>query len=260
MPFKVANRRTINRNDARRGSASKRRGDRQWSEGSALTLFSRSPSVVSIVLYVAMFAVYAAVQGEFALSVAGISTLLNNSISLAIGATALTFVVLTGGFDLSLAGIVALTNTLLSVIALNGVFGAVEGFVVACLVGAAIGVVNGLLIAYYKLQSIAVTLGTMIMASGVALFMLEAPGGNVPDSIVYGLTGSIGPIPVAIIILVVFTGVMWLLLNCTKFGISIFADRAGSRRSPKFRHQCRMDGVSRLRPGWCGVRFRGLHG
>ena len=207
-----------------------------------------------------MFVVYAAVQGQFALSVAGISTLLNNSISLAIGATALTFVVLTGGFDLSLAGIVALTNTLLSVIALNGVFGAVEGFVVACVVGAAIGVVNGLLMAYYKLQSIAVTLGTMIMASGVALFMLEAPGGKVPDSIAYGLTGSIGPDPcrdhhprrvhrrdVAAV----------ELHEIRHFD---FRDRAGSRRSPKFRHQCRMDGVSRLRLGGCGVRFRGLHG
>ena len=226
-------------------------------QSSALTLFSRSPSVVSIVLYVAMFVVYAAVQGEFALSVAGISTLLNNSISLAIGATALTFVVLTGGFDLSLAGIVALTNTLLSVIALNGVFGAVEGFVVACVVGAAIGVVNGLLIAYYKLQSIAVTLGTMIMASGVALFMLEAPGGNVPDS--HSLRSN---------------WINWsyscrdhhprrvhrrdvAAVELHQIRHFDFRDRAGSRRSPKFRHQCRMDGVSRLRPGRCGVRFAG---
>lgn len=203
-------------------------------QSNAPTLFSRTPSVVSIVLYIVMFAVYALVQGEFALTAAGISTLLNNSISLAIGATALTFVVLTGGFDLSLAGIVALTNTLLSVIALNGAFSAIEGLVVACLVGAAVGVVNGLLIAYYKLQSIAVTLGTMIIASGLALFMLEAPGGNVPDAIVYGLTGSIGPVPIAVIILVVFTGAMWVLLNCTKFGISIFAigqDRVAARNS-----------------------------
>lgn len=198
----------------------------------ALALVSGSPSVVSIALYLVIFGLYAEVQGHFAVTPYGISVLLNNSIALAIGATALTFVVVTGGFDLSLAGIVALTNTILSVAALNGVAGAIEGLVMVCALGAVVGAVNGLLVAYYRLQSIAVTLGTMIMTSGLALFMLNAPGGKVPDSISYGLTGQLGPLPVAAVILVVFTGAMWVLLNYTKLGISIFAigqDRTAAR-------------------------------
>lgn len=204
------------------------------SRNSVLSLYSRSPSSVSITLYVVMFAIYAAVQGHFVTTPYGLSVLFNNSISLAVGATALTFVVLTGGFDLSLAGTVALTNTILSVAALNGVAGAIEGFAIVCAVGAVVGAINGFLVAYYKLQSIAVTLGTMIMTSGVALFMLNAPGGHVPDAIAYGLTGLLGPVPVAIIILMIFTSIMWVLLNYTKFGISIFAvgqDRIAARAS-----------------------------
>ncbi len=198
----------------------------------ALALGSSSPSLVSIALYLVIFAVYAGVQGHFAVTPYGISVLLNNSIALAIGATALTFVIVTGGFDLSLAGTVALTNTILSVAALNGVAGAIEGLIIVCALGAVVGAVNGLLVAYYRLQSIAVTLGTMIMTSGVALFMLNAPGGTVPDSIAYGLTGLLGPVPVAAVILIVFTGLMWVLLNYTKFGISVFAigqDRTAAR-------------------------------
>jgi len=201
---------------------------------SALSLYSRSPSSVSITLYIVMFVVYALAQGHFVTTPYGLSVLLNNSIALAVGATSLTFVVLTGGFDLSLAGTVALTNTILSVAGFKGVGGALEALVVVCLVGAIVGTVNGLLVAYYKLQSIAVTLGTMIMTSGIALFMLNAPGGTVPDSIAYGLTGLLGPVPVAIIILVPFTAAATVLLNYTRFGIGVFAigqDRAAARAS-----------------------------
>ena len=116
----------------------------------ALALGSSSPSLVSIALYLVIFAVYAEVQGHFAVTPYEISVLLNNSIALAIGATALTFVIVTGGFDLSLAGTVALTNTILSVAALNGVAGAIEGLIIVCALGAVVGAVNGLLVSLFQ--------------------------------------------------------------------------------------------------------------
>jgi ribose transport system permease protein len=192
------------------------------------------PAAICIALYVVAFIVYAAVQGNFAVTPFGISVLLNNSITLAIAAAALTFVVLTGGFDLSIAGTVALCNSILAVTDLSGAAGAVEGLVIVLLVGAAVGIVNGFFVAYVRLQSIAVTLGTMLMTAGIALLVLNAPGGQVPDSIASGLTGLMGPIPTAAIILLILTFILWFILAYTKFGISVFAigqDRTAARAS-----------------------------
>jgi ribose transport system permease protein len=192
------------------------------------------PAAICIGLYVLAFIVYAAVQGNFAITPFGVSVLLNDSITLAIAAAALTFVVLTGGFDLSIAGTVALCNSILAVTNLSGTAGAVEGLMIVLLVGAAVGIVNGIFVAYVRLQSIAVTLGTMLMTAGVALLVLNAPGGQVPDSIANGFTGLLGPIPTAAIILLLLTFILWFILAYTKFGISIFAigqDRTAARAS-----------------------------
>lgn len=193
---------------------------------------ARGPATVCIVLYMVTFIIYAAVQGRFALTPFGITVLLNNSISLALASAALTFVVLTGGFDLSVAGTVALSNSILASLALNGVVGAVGDLFLVCAIGAIVGALNGIFVAYFKLQSIAVTLGTMLMTSGVALLVLHAPGGQVASAITDPLTGRIGPVPVAAIILAVVGAMLWFVLTYTRFGIGIFAigqDRTAAR-------------------------------
>ncbi|HET7315040.1 ABC transporter permease [Salinisphaera sp.] len=193
---------------------------------------TRRPSLVCILTYIVMYGIYVGVQGHFALTAYGISVLLNNSITLAIGASAITFVILIGGFDLSLAGTVALTNSLIAVAGFNGLGGSIAAFFVVIAIGAVVGAVNGYLVAYGKLQSIAATLGTMIMTSGIALLLLNAPGGRVPDTISYGLTGQIGVVPVAAVILVIFTAILWVMLGYTRLGISLLSigqDRTAAR-------------------------------
>lgn len=193
---------------------------------------AREPATVCIMLYVVAFITYAAVQGRFALTPFGITVLLNNSISLALAAAALTFVVLTGGFDLSVAGTVALSNSILASLALNGVAGAIGDLILVCAVGAIVGALNGIFVAHFRLQSIAVTLGTMLMTSGVALLVLHAPGGQVASAITNPLTGRIGPVPVAAIILAVVGVTLWFILTYTRFGVGIFAigqDRTAAR-------------------------------
>lgn len=196
--------------------------------------FANKPSLVCILIYVLMYGVYVAVQGHFAVTPYGLSVLLNNSVSLAVGASAITFVVLTGGFDLSLAGTVALTNSVIAVVGFRGTVGAVEALILVLIIGAIIGSINGYLVAYGRLQSIAATLGSMIMTSGLALLLLNAPGGQVPNAIAYGLTGQVGSVPVALIILVIYTSILWGILGYTKFGVSLLSvgqDRAAARGS-----------------------------
>jgi len=133
-----------------------------------------------IVLYVILYAVYSHIEAG-ALSVSAFSDLVNNTIPLAIAAAGATFVILLGGFDLSVAGVLSLVNVVLATHPLDGASGALMSLLIAVGIGAAVGLCNGILVAYGGLQSIAVTLAMMILTRGLALVVLDAPGGGVSD-------------------------------------------------------------------------------
>ncbi len=173
-------------------------------------------------IYLVLFAIFAARQSD-ALSQTGITDLFNNALPLAMAAVGGSLVVLTRGFDLSVAGIVALCNVLMATAVGDGPAGALEGLAIVVAIGLAVGAVNGILVAYVRLQSIASTLATMIITSGLALLVLDAPGGNVPDFVANDLTDVMfGKIPVAAVIALVLV-LFWLVLRRTDWGVALYA-------------------------------------
>ena len=105
----------------------------------------------------------------------------------------------------------------------DGPLGALYGLALVVAVGLAVGAVNGSLTAYVGLQSIASTLGTMIICSGIALVILDAPGGTVPDFVSYDLLDMLwNLVPVTGLIAAVVVGI-WLVIRRTGFGIAIYA-------------------------------------
>lgn len=106
----------------------------------------------------------------------------NSGMTLAIAGLGQNVVVLTGGIDLSTGSMIGLTNSIVATV------GDEEhpderlalGIALALLVGAAGGFVNGLLVAYGRLQPIIVTLATGYIMHGVALKVRSRPGGYVP--------------------------------------------------------------------------------
>jgi ribose transport system permease protein len=179
-------------------------------------------TTVIVVILIALFAVFAATQSD-ALTSSVLTEILNNSLPLALAAAGGTLVVLTRGFDLSVAGVVSLANVLVAVWGGDGPLGALEGAAIAIAVGAFVGAVNGTLVAYLNLQSIALTLASMIVCSGAALLVLDAPGGTVSDFMTYDLVGLIHDrIPAALVIALVVYGI-WLVLRRTDWGINLYA-------------------------------------
>ncbi|MBB3458329.1 ribose transport system permease protein [Rhizobium sp. BK313] len=184
-------------------------------------LFGDGTSVI-IALLAVLFAIFVWTQND-ALTQSVLTDIFNNSLPLALAAAGGTLVVLTRGFDLSVAGVVSLTNVLVAVYAGDGPLGALGGLAIAVVVGGLVGAVNGVLIAYLNLQSIALTLSSMIVCSGAALLILDAPGGNVSDFMVYGLTDQLaGVIPVALAIAVVVY-LIWVVLLRTNWGVGLYA-------------------------------------
>src|SRR4051794_33073595 len=196
-------------------------------------LLSGGPTAVAVLLFVAMYAVYAA-NTLSATTLFGITNLLNNAVVLAIAAAGLTLVVLAGEFDLSGVAVISVANCVVATISTASGPGWLWSLLAVLAIGAAIGLVNGILVAGLGLQSLAVTIGSMIAAKGIALLILPAPGGMVADAIADGLTGQIlDAIPVAAVILAV-TCAAWMVLKRTRLGIALYAvgaDAAAARLS-----------------------------
>jgi ribose transport system permease protein len=179
-------------------------------------------SAFAALLYLIMFVIYL-LNSPSAITLAGITDLLNNTIVLALASAGLTLVILTAELDLSSVGVIAVTNVIVATVSTKIPGGALISLVLVCLVGLLVGLINGWLVTFLGLQSLACTLGTMIVCQGIALLILEAPGGEVAAFIMNRLTDTVfGFMPVAgLLLLFVITG--WLLFRRTRLGIAIYA-------------------------------------
>ncbi len=104
-------------------------------------------------------------------------------------AVAQTIIVIGGGVDLSIGALL----TLCSVVMVQ-VFGAepnlastLGGIALGVLVGALGGLVNGLTVAYLRLQPIIATFATSFIWAGAAIWVLPQPGGVVPQGLQDGV-------------------------------------------------------------------------
>ncbi|MFP3584700.1 ABC transporter permease [Paraburkholderia sp. SIMBA_055] len=175
-----------------------------------------------VILYVMLYVVYSRVEAG-ALSASAFADLVNNSIPLAIAAAGATFVILLGGFDLSVAGVLSLVNVVLATHPMDGASGALTSAVIAIAIGAVVGLCNGFFVAYGGLQSIAVTLAMMILTKGLALVILDAPGGSVSEWISDTLTNSLwGVVPVSGLVAIA-VALLWAVFRRTNTGVALYA-------------------------------------
>jgi len=136
-------------------------------------------------------------------------------------------VIVARGLDLSVASIMA-TAAVLSIGANDSTVSIV---LLALSVGAIVGALNGYLVAYRGVTPFLATLATMIVLQGIRFaYTKGAPGGSLPETFRWMATGSIGGIPVSLIVLaVVAVAIYWLLMR-SKFGyqLRLFGDNPQS--------------------------------
>jgi ribose transport system permease protein len=133
-----------------------------------------------------------------------------------------TFVLITGGIDLSLGSTVAvaavcsglLSHSLPPPLAILG----------GLVVGAACGLVNGILITATKITPFIITLGTMSVYGGLALIIA---GGQavygIPQGFQDALAGGIAGISIPVVLFVLLTVLSSLAMKYTKFGEYLIA-------------------------------------
>jgi ribose transport system permease protein len=185
---------------------------------------------------VLVFVVFGIWKTDIFLTEQNLFTILNDNASLAIISFGLTVVLLTGEFDLSIAGVVSFTGYLSAgLIANQGLPPAASVVVVLC-VGALIGLVNGVLVTYFRIHALIATLAVASILNG--LTFLYSDGAvlytGIPESFIQiGRTG-IGNLDVPALYMIAIGIVLWAMLRYTAAGRYMHAiggNREASRLS-----------------------------
>lgn len=145
---------------------------------------------------------------------------------LAVAAAGETLVILTGGIDLSIAWNLNFAAILMTQIA-NGVETAgrlTQAIGAALLAATAVGLVNGLGVAYLRIPSLVMTLGMNAVLLGLTLVYTNGtPQGTAPAIIQDLATGRIAGVPWALLLWLVLSIAVIFALRRTVFGRRLYA-------------------------------------
>jgi ribose transport system permease protein len=147
----------------------------------------------------------------------------------AVIAIGITLVIITAGIDLSVGSVAALSGVVGVVLMAKAGVPVVLAILGGILVGAACGLVNGLLVSVAGLNPFIATLGMLSVARGLVYIPTNAKSVfGVPDSFRLLGQGVIGSIPIPIIVVAVVAVAGYVVLARTKLGRYAYA--MGSNR------------------------------
>lgn len=192
-----------------------------------------SDNIIWVVLIV-MVIIMSIANPKF-LTIANLRTLLTGEAIKGILAFGVAFTILTRGIELTLGASAALvaciTGALVQPIDLAtkalpnlGVqFPAIVAILIGLVLGVIIGAVNGFIIAYTKMPAFIATTGTQLICRAAAKVFTTRPVSNLSDGYRYLGSGTIGPIPVIVLVFIVIMVVATFILKQTRFGKSLYA-------------------------------------
>jgi ribose transport system permease protein len=135
----------------------------------------------------------------------------------------MTFVILTAGIDLSVGATLALSTVVTANLLQQGI-PVLLAVLLGLVLGAAVGFLNGLIITKARVPPFVATLGMMTVGRGLALTYTQGrPITGLPEAFRFIGTGSLGPIPMPIVIAGLTFLVGWVVLSRTRIGEYIYA-------------------------------------
>ncbi|MBA3945889.1 MAG: ABC transporter permease [Herpetosiphonaceae bacterium] len=189
-----------------------------------------SPPVAAVLLAIVLFVLSGLLPNGFGsdlgIARAQATNILRLAVFLGVVAAGQTLVIISGseGIDLSAGAVVTLSAIITYSIVNGRNANVLPALLAALLVGALIGLINGLGIIFLTISPLVMTLGMAGVVSGLILIITQ---GNVRGAIAPGMTQVIARpvagVPGAIWIWIVFGALMWLLLQRTSFGKQLFA-------------------------------------
>ena len=182
------------------------------------------------------------------------------ALPLACAAAAQAIVVISGGIDLSIGSVMAVANVLAARTMNEASFGQSLWLALAILAaGAIIGAVNGLLVIVSRVPDVIVTLTSGFIWGGVALLILEKPGGGAPPEFGNLGTGTLITewLSNSLVLLVMAVALVWIPVRMSRTGLRIYA--TGSDKIAAFRSGVNFE-VARLMAYILGGLFSAIGG
>jgi ribose transport system permease protein len=187
------------------------------SKGAQLEWVRRASVVVGVAL---LFIIFSVLTSSFYQPANLLDILLQSSINTMI-AVGMTLVVMTRGIDLSVGSVVGLSSMIAASLLQGNL---ILGIAVGMLVGAACGLVNGLLIAKLKLPDFIVTLGMLSIFRGAALIYTDGkPIYGIDPAFRAIFAGDLLGIPTPVLLALAIATLAFLVVRYTALGEQIIA-------------------------------------
>jgi ribose transport system permease protein len=148
---------------------------------------------------------------------------LTRAVALGITAIGQTLVILCASIDLSVAALISASAVLASVVMGGSTAMIVPAIAAVLLLGAAVGLVNGLVITKGRVNPLIATLGMAMVIQGILSAVVSNFAGEVPRGFRSFDSGTLLGLPVNLIFLGALAAGASVLLNWTRFGSNIYA-------------------------------------
>lgn len=180
---------------------------------------------VVYVFFVVVFVFFAATIGQAGfLSASNMFTISRSTAMIVVMSVAMVYVVAAGEIDLSVGSTCALA-AYIAALCMQAGWGWVAGVILALLAGAAVGVLNGVLITKVGIPSFLVTLGVMIFVRGVDMWITYTHPVSVANDTFNKIFGyaNFGPVPSLLVWSLLIAAVSAFVFHRTRFGRLVMA-------------------------------------
>ncbi len=175
-----------------------------------------------MILLAVILAVALSILSPYFLTRSNLFNVLDQSVVIGIVSVGMTFVILTGGIDLSVGSIAGLAGIILGLSVQS--MPLPLAILAAVATGAGIGLISGLLIAYFGLAAFVVTLGMMAIGRSLAYILSgQTSISNIPSEISNIVYADVLGLPANVVFLALIYILAWAYLTYTKGGRTIYA-------------------------------------
>ena len=167
--------------------------------------------------------VVVSLDGGTFLTTGNTTDILQRSVALGTVAVGQTIAIVAGSLDLSVAQLISLSSLVAAETMDGEASMLVPGIAVTLLLGAGVGLANGLIVTKLRVNPFIATLGVALLLRGYIEANYDGPSGSVPDSFEsFGYT-RMGPIPVSVFLFAGVALVAGLALRRTAWGYHVYA-------------------------------------
>lgn len=183
---------------------------------------SHRTEVRLLIAVVVLATVFIAIYPETFGSSRNAENILRHASVLLVVAMGQMFALLVGGFDISVGATMGLSSTIGAMVMLQ--YGTVPGILAGLVAATLVGLVNGILIARFRVSPFVATLGMMTFVGGLANYLSNGRSiSGLPAD--FGWFGRFnwGPIPSTLGLAIIVGVLAWFLLNRSRSGLNIYA-------------------------------------